>query len=138
MNAPSHIVALCRKHGLRLTGPRKIIMRVLEEATDHPDVVELHRRVSEINPSIALATVYRTLNLFQEKGLLEKHTFSDGKARFESTDQEHHDHFIDVDNGDVIEFRSDEIEKLQEEIARKYGFEIVDHRLEIYVRKIRS
>jgi len=128
------IAALCRKHGLRLTSPRKVIMQVLSESDDHPDAVELHRRVTRIDPGIAIATVYRTLSLFQEKGILEKHTFGDGRARFESAEQEHHDHLINVETGDVIEFRSDEIERLQEEIAQKHGFEIVSHKLEIYVR----
>ena len=135
MRFKKDIEVLFKEHGLRLTEPRRVIMQVLEETNDHPDVVELHRRVIKNNPAIALATVYRTMNLLQEKGVLEKHTFADGKARFESTDHEHHDHFIDVDTGDVIEFRSDEIERLQEEIARKHGFTIVSHRLEIYVRK---
>ena len=132
------IAALCREKGLRVTGPRKIIMRVLSESEDHPDAIELHRRVNAIDPGIAIATVYRTLNLLEEKGVLEKHTFADGRARFETADQEHHDHFIDIDSGDVIEFRSDEIERLQEEIAKRHGFEIVSHRLEIYVRRRRE
>ncbi len=134
MQFAKDIETLCKEHGLRLTGPRRVIMQVLEEASDHPDVVELHRRVSLINPSVSLATVYRTVNLFQEKGILEKHTFADGRARFESADHEHHDHLIDVESGDVIEFYSEEIERLQEEIARAHGYSIVSHKLEIYVR----
>ncbi|HEX8049477.1 Fur family transcriptional regulator [Rhizobium sp.] len=136
MHFKKDIAALCKENGLRLTGPRKIIMQVLSDASDHPDAVELHRRVSEIDPGIAIATVYRTVNLLQEKGVLEKHTFGDGRARFESADQEHHDHLINVETGDLIEFRSDEIERLQEEIARQHGFTIVSHRLEIYVKPI--
>lgn len=136
MHFKKDIAALCKENGLRLTGPRKIIMQVLSASSDHPDAVELHRRVSEIDPGIAIATVYRTVNLLQEKGVLEKHTFGDGRARFESADQEHHDHLINVETGDVIEFRSDEIERLQEEIARQHGFTIVSHRLEIYVKPI--
>lgn len=128
------ITTLCKEHGLRLTSPRRVIMQVLSESDDHPDAVELHRRATRIDPSIAIATVYRTLNLLQEKGILEKHTFGDGRARFESAEREHHDHLINVETGDVVEFRSDEIERLQEEIARKHGFEIVSHKLEIYVR----
>lgn len=127
-------VALCKEYGLRLTGPRKVIMRVLSESIDHPDVVELHRRATAIDPGIAIATVYRTVNLLQEKGILEKHIFADGRARFETAEQEHHDHFINVETGDVVEFRSEEIERLQEEIAKKHGFEIVSHKLEIYVK----
>lgn len=131
----SDIENLCRNLGLRLTGPRRVILNVLSKSTDHPDAAELHRRVTAIDPGIAIATVYRTLNLLQEKGLLEKHVFGDGRARFESADQEHHDHLINIETGDVVEFRSDEIERLQEEIARRHGFEIVSHNLEIYVRR---
>lgn len=112
-------------------------MRVLSESSDHPDAVELHRRAAAIDPGIAIATVYRTLNLLEERGILERHTFGDGPARFESAEQEHHDHLIDVESGDVIEFRSAEIERLQEEIARARGFEIVSHKLEIYVRPLK-
>ncbi|MDX3928939.1 MAG: Fur family transcriptional regulator [Shinella sp.] len=137
MHFKNDITSLCRQHGLRLTGPRRVILDVLADADDHPDAVELHRRVTAIDPGIAIATVYRTLNLFREKGVLEKHVFSDGRARFESAAQEHHDHLIDVETGDVVEFRSDEIERLQEEIARKHGFEIVSHKLEIYVRRLK-
>lgn len=129
----SHI---CKENGLRLTGPREIIMQVLLKSTDHPDAVELHRRVSKIDPGIAIATVYRTVNMLRDKGVLESHTFADGRARYETVDHEHHDHLINVDTGDVIEFRSDEIERLQEKIARAHGFEIVSHRLEIYVKPL--
>ncbi|WP_313196025.1 Fur family transcriptional regulator [Shinella zoogloeoides] len=132
------IAKLCKEKGLRLTGARRVIMQVLADTKDHPDAIELHRRVTMIDPGIAIATVYRTLNLLQEKGVLEKHVFNDGRARFESAEQAHHDHLIDVETGDVIEFRSDEIERLQEEIARRHGFEIVSHRLEIYVRPLRG
>ena len=138
MQFTKDIATLCKDHGLRLTAARKVIMQVLSESDDHPDAVELHRRVNKVDPGIAIATVYRTLNLLQEKGVLEKHTFGDGPARFESAEQEHHDHFIDTENGNVTEFRSDEIERLQEEIARKHGFEIVSHKLEIYVRPLKK
>jgi len=131
---PSDIKRICRDNGLRLTAPRKIIVETLLEATDHPDAVELHRRVTTISPRIALSTVYRTLVALSEKGVLEKHNFGNGPARFETVDREHHDHLIDVVSGNVIEFRSGEIERLQEEIARQHGFEIVSHKLEIYVR----
>lgn len=131
---PIDIAGLCKEHGLRLTAPRRVIVKVLGESTDHPDAIELHRRVTRIDPGISIATVYRTLNLLQEKGVLERHNFGNGPARFETADQEHHDHLINIDTGDVIEFRSDEIERIQEEIARRHGFEIVSHRLEIYVR----
>lgn len=130
------IAALCREHGLRMTAPRRVIMEVLGSSEDHPDAVELHRRVSAIDPGIALATVYRTVNMLQDKGVLERHTFSDGRARYETADRQHHDHLIDVETGDVIEFHSEEIEQLQEEIARRHGFAIVSHRLEIYVKPL--
>jgi len=132
------IATLCKDHGLRLTSPRKVIMQVLSESEDHPDAIELHRRVTKADPGISIATIYRTLNLLQEKGILEKHTFGDGPARFESAEHEHHDHFIDTETGDVTEFRSDEIERLQQEIALKHGFEIVSHKLEIYVRPLNA
>ncbi|MFC7395698.1 Fur family transcriptional regulator [Chelatococcus sp. GCM10030263] len=123
----------CREQGLRMTGQRRVILRVLDETSDHPDVVELHRRATGIDPRISLATVYRTVKLLQDKGILERHSFGDGRARYEPAAEVHHDHLIDVESGKVIEFRSDEIEKLQEEIARRHGFSIVSHRLEIYV-----
>lgn len=132
------IGALCKEYGLRLTRPRQIIMETLLAASDHPDVVELHRRVSQIDPGIAIATVYRTVSLLQDKGILERHVFADGRARYEPADQEHHDHFINVETGEVIEFRSDEIERLQEEIARQHGFSIVSHKLEIYVKPLKA
>ena len=131
------IAARCKQHGLRLTGPRRIIIKVLAGAADHPDAVELHRRVTKIDPGIAIATVYRTLKLFEEKGVLEKHSFGDGPARFESAGSGHHDHLINIETGDVIEFRSEEIERLQEEIARKFGFSIISHKLEIYVKPLK-
>lgn len=132
------IARICKEHGLRLTAPRKVIMQVLLKSTDHPDAVELHRRVSKIDPGIAIATVYRTVNMLRDKGVLERHTFADGRARYETADHEHHDHLVRVDTGDVIEFKSDEIERLQEEIARAHGFEIVSHRLEIYVKPLKK
>lgn len=131
---PDDIKRICRDNGLRLTGPRKIIVETLLKATDHPDAVELHLRVTKIAPRVSLSTVYRTLGALRQKGVLEKHNFGSGPARFETVDREHHDHLIDVVSGNVIEFRSSEIERLQEEIARQHGFEIVRHKLEIYVR----
>lgn len=118
---------------MRLTAPRRIIMRVALESSDHPDVPELHRRVARIDPDIAIATVYRTVSLLEEKGILKRHTFADGRARYETADQGHHDHFINLETGDVIEFYSEEIERLQEEIARRHGYEIISHKLELYV-----
>jgi Fur family ferric uptake transcriptional regulator len=128
---------LCKEYGLRLTGPRKVILHVLGSMTDHPDVMELHRRATAIDPNIAIATVYRTVNLLKEKGVLERHTFADGRSRYETAAGEHHDHLIDVDTGDVVEFRSEEIERLQEAIARQHGYKIVSHKLEIYVTRLK-
>ncbi len=127
---------LYQANGLRLTRPRRIIMQVLVESTDHPDAIELHRRVALVEPGISIATVYRTLSLLEERGALERHMFSDGRARYEPAVAKHHDHLIDIETGDVIEFRSEEIEQLQEKIARRHGYEIVSHRLEIYVTPI--
>lgn len=126
----------CRALGLRVTGQRRVIMQVLAEAKDHPDATELHRRILTIDPTISLATVYRTVKLFEDKGIIARHTFGDGKARYESADQEHHDHLIDINTGKIVEFRSDEIERLQEEIARQHGYRIVSHKLEIFVTPI--
>lgn len=123
-----------RRSGLRMTGQRRVILQVLDEADDHPDVEELHRRANAIDPRINIATVYRTMNRLAEHGLIERHSFSDGRARYEAVPAEHHDHFINVDTGEVVEFRSDEIERIQQEIADAHGFEIVSHRLDIYVR----
>ncbi|MBL3594425.1 transcriptional repressor [Rhodovulum sulfidophilum] len=124
----------CRRHGLRITGQRRVILEVLDASGDHPDVEELHRRVAAIEPGINIATVYRTMNKLAEKGLIERHMFEDGRLRYEPAPEQHHDHFINLETGEVVEFRSDEIERLQEEIARKHGFEIVSHKLELYVR----
>ena len=128
------LAELCREKGMRLTGPRRTILQVLSASPDHPDAEELHRRVTAVEPRINIATVYRTMNILAEHGLIERHSFADGRARYEAGGGEHHDHFIDVDTGEVIEFRCDEIEQLQQKIAEEHGFEIVGHRLEIHVR----
>jgi len=128
----------CIERGLRMTEQRRIIARVLSEATDHPDAEEVYKRASEKDPKISLATVYRTVRLFDEAGIIETHDFRDGRARYELAEGEHHDHLIDVQTGDVIEFVNDEIEKLQERIAEKLGYELVDHRMELYGRKIKT
>jgi len=117
---------------MRMTGPRRTIARVLSDASDHPDVEELHRRVGEEDNRISLSTVYRTVRLFEEAGILARHEFGDGRARYEQAPREHHDHLIDIDSGDVIEFHSEEIEKLQEKIAKELGYRLIDHRLELY------
>lgn len=126
------IEKLCTDKGLRMTEQRRIIARVLSASDDHPDAEELHRRANSLDASISLATVYRTVKLFEDSGIIERHDFRDGRARYEEVPDEHHDHLIDVKTGQVIEFHSEEIEKLQEEIAKKLGFKLVDHRLELY------
>lgn len=128
----STILSRCEDHGLRMTDQRRTIAGVLEAATDHPDVEELYNRASAADPRISLATVYRTVKLFQEAGILEKHEFGDGRARYETSDRDHHDHLIDMNSGDVIEFVDAEIEALQEKIAEKLGFRLMGHRLELY------
>ena len=126
------ILERCEANGLRLTEQRRTIAAVLEDADDHPDVEELYNRASAIDPRISLATVYRTVKLFEESGILEKHEFGDGRARYETADREHHDHLIDVHSGEVIEFVDPEIEALQERIAKKLGYDLRGHRLELY------
>lgn len=126
------ILERCEERGLRLTEQRRVIAQVLEEAEDHPDVDELYARVTAVDPRISIATVYRTVKLFEESGILEKHEFRDGRARYETADREHHDHLIDMQSGEVIEFVDDEIEALQERIARKLGYRLKGHRLELY------
>jgi Fur family ferric uptake transcriptional regulator len=128
----SKIEDLCVKKGLRMTEQRRVIARVLSDAHDHPDVEQVHRRAAEIDPRISIATVYRTVRLFEEASILERHDFGDGRARYEEVPESHHDHLIDVESGKVIEFRNEQVERLQREIAEKLGFKLVDHRLELY------
>src|ERR1700755_2257693 len=120
--------ALCHEKGLRITEQRRVIARVLSDAEDHPDVERLHERAAAIDPGISIATVYRTVRLFEEAGILERHDFGDGRARYESAPEAHHDHLIDVETGRVIEFVDEEVEALQKRIAEKLGFRLVDHR----------
>ena len=115
-----------------MTGQRRVIARVLSDATDHPDVEQLHRRATEIDPRISVATVYRTLRLFEEANILERHEFRSGRARYEEAPEEHHDHLIDVQSGEVLEFQDQEIEALQRKVAERLGYRLVDHRLELY------
>ena len=122
----------CRKKGLRMTGQRRIIAQVLDAAEDHPDVVELHRRAAEVDDRISLSTVYRTVKLFETEGILERLDFRDGRSRYEHAAREHHDHLINLETGAVIEFRSEEIEALQNQIAKRLGYKVVYHRLELY------
>jgi Fur family ferric uptake transcriptional regulator len=126
------ILERCEANGLRMTDQRRTIAGVLQDAIDHPDVEELYNRASAVDPRISLATVYRTVKLFEETGILEKHEFGDGRARYEAADREHHDHLIDVHSGEVIEFVDAEIEALQERIAQKLGYRLMGHRLELY------
>ena len=133
----SWIEKKCAERGLRMTDQRKVIAKVLSEATDHPDAEELYARASAIDANISLATIYRTVRLFTEAGIIETHDFRDGRARYETADEDHHDHLIDVTTGDVIEFVDEEIEELQKRIAAKLGYELVDLRLELYGRKIK-
>lgn len=126
------IIARCEAKGLRMTGPRRIIGKVLQESSDHPDVEELYARASALDSGISIATVYRTVKLFEEAGILERLEFGDGRARYEDAEREHHDHLIDMNSGEVIEFVDPEIEVLQEKIAAKLGYELRGHRLELY------
>ncbi len=123
---------LCIEKGMRMTDQRKVIARVLSVADDHPDVEEIHRRASEIDSNISIATVYRTMRLFEESGVVERHDFQDGRARYEEASDDHHDHLIDLRSGEVIEFVNEEIEALQKRIAEQHGYKLVDHRLELY------
>ncbi len=122
----------CAERGMRMTEQRRVIARVLDQSSDHPDVEELHRRASGVDPRISMSTVYRTVKLFEDLEIIERHDFGDGRARYETVPDEHHDHLIDLRTGRVIEFHSPEIEALQERIAREHGFRLVDHRLELY------
>ena len=126
------IEKLCAEMGMRMTDQRRVIARVLSSAKDHPDVEELHRRAVAIDSHISIATVYRTVRLFEEAGIIQRHDFQDGRSRYEEAPTEHHDHLIDVKSGKVLEFMDDEIEKLQEAIARRLGYKLVGHKLELY------
>jgi Fur family ferric uptake transcriptional regulator len=129
------IIERCEAKGLRMTEQRRVVARVLEDAHDHPDVEELYRRSVDIDPNISLATVYRTVKLFEESGILERHEFGDGRARYEDAERNHHDHLIDLQSGEVIEFVDAEIEALQEKIANRLGYKLRGHRLELYGTK---
>ncbi len=128
----SRIEQLCIDKGMKMTGQRRVIAKVLSESEDHPDVEEVYRRSTEVDPRISIATVYRTVRLFEEASILERHDFGDGRSRYEEASENHHDHLIDIQSGKVMEFHNDEIEVLQEKIARKHGYKLVDHRLELY------
>ena len=134
----------CKAKGVRLTDQRKIIAKVMSDSKakygskDHPDVDELHKRASAVDNKISIATVYRTVKLFEESGIVEKHDFKGGKARYEQSPDEHHDHLIDINSGEIIEFVDKDIEKLQNEVAKKLGYKLVDHKLELYGSKIKK
>lgn len=136
MHQAIDIEALCAERGLRITDQRRTIARVLSNSDDHPDVEKLHERASSIDPRISIATVYRTVRLFEEAGILDRHDFGDGRARYETTPEAHHDHLIDVETGKVIEFVDPELEQLQRQIAEKLGYRLVDHRMELYGVKL--
>lgn len=138
-NTESRLELVCAEKGMRMTGQRRVIARVLSDAHDHPDVEEVHRRAAAQDPRISLATVYRTVRLFEEQGIVERHAFGEGgRARYEQAGQRHHDHLIDLDTGKVIEFRNEQIEKLQEIVARELGYRLTGHRLELYGHAIRE
>ena len=134
----SDIENKCIKKGVRLTDQRKLVAKIMSESDDHPDVDELHKRVSKLDSKISIATVYRTVKLFEESGIIAKHDFKGNKARYEQTTQEHHDHLIDINTGEITEFINDDIEKLQKQVAGKLGYKLVDHRLELYGSKIKK
>ena len=136
MHQQIDIEALCQQRGLRITEQRRVIAKVLSESTDHPDVDQLHARAAAIDPGISIATVYRTVRLFEEAGILDRHDFGDGRARYEAAPEAHHDHMIDVETGSVIEFVDPELEALQRQIAEKLGYRLVDHRLELFGVKL--
>lgn len=131
-NDPLRVEKLCAEKGLKMTEQRRTIARVLSESEDHPDVEQLYQRASALDSRISIATVYRTVRLLEEAEILTRHDFGDGRARYEEAQDEHHDHLIDIESGEVIEFHNDAIEKLQEAVARELGFRLVDHRLELF------
>jgi len=136
MNAD--IESKCKQKGVRLTDQRKLIAKIMSDSESHPDVDELHKKVSKLDSKISIATVYRTVKLFEEAGIVAKHDFKGSKSRYEQAPEEHHDHLIDINSGEITEFVNEEIEKLQKEIAKKLGYKLVDHRLELYGSKIKK
>ncbi len=134
----SKIEDRCKQRGVRLTDQRKLIAKVMSQSSDHPDIDELHKRISKIDEKVSIATVYRTVKLFEETGIIEKHDFKGGKARYEQSSDIHHDHLIDVNTGEIVEFVDEEIEKLQNKVAEKLGYKLIDHRLELYGTKTKK
>ena len=134
----SDIENQCKEKGVRLTEQRKLIAKVMSDSANHPDVDELHKKVGKFDSKISIATVYRTVKLFEEAGIIENHDFKGNKARYEEAPKEHHDHLIDINTGEITEFVNDDIEKLQKKVAEKLGYKLVDHRLELYGSKIKK
>ena len=134
----SDIENKCNKKGVRLTDQRKLVAKIMSESDDHPDVDELHKRVNKLDSKISIATVYRTVKLFEESGIVAKHDFKGNKARYEQAPKEHHDHLIDINTGEITEFVNEDIERLQKQVAEKLGYKLVDHRLELYGSKIKK
>ena len=134
----SDIENKCIQKGIRLTDQRRLVAKVMSDSLDHPDVDELHKRVSKLDPKISIATVYRTVKLFEEAGVVAKHDFKGNKARYEQAPHDHHDHLIDINTGEITEFVDEDIEKLQKKVAEKLGYKLVDHRLELYASKIKK
>jgi Fur family transcriptional regulator, ferric uptake regulator len=134
----NRIEQACHDRGMRMTEQRRIIAQVIADSVDHPDVEELYRRAAAVDNRISIATVYRTVKLFEDAGILERHEFRDGRARYEEASDEHHDHLIDLNSGEVIEFRNEDIERLQEAVARELGYRLVDHRLELYAVRLKK
>ena len=134
----SKIEKLCIEKGLKMTGQRRVIAQTISTATDHPDVEEIYKRSSMLDKNISIATVYRTVRMFEEAGIIAKHEFGDGKARYEESSEEHHDHLINIKTGEIIEFHNDEIERLQVEVAKKLGYKLIGHRLELYAVSLKS
>ena len=132
------IEEICKTKGVRLTEQRKLIAKVMSDSEDHPDVDELHKRVNKLDNKISIATVYRTVKLFEEAGIVSKHDFRGNKSRYEKAPEEHHDHLIDINTGEITEFVNEDIEKLQKQVAEKLGYKLVDHRLELYGSKIKK
>ena len=134
----NRILDLCQEKGLKMTGQRRVIAQVLGESDDHPDVELVYKRASEIDARISIATVYRTVRLFEEQNILERHDFGDGRARYEEASESHHDHLIDIESGEIVEFNNAEIEELQQRVAKKLGYRLMDHRLELFGRRIKG
>ena len=134
----SDIENKCMQKGIRLTDQRRLVAKVMSDSHDHPDVDELHKRVNKLDPKISIATVYRTVKLFEEAGVVAKHDFKGNKARYEQAPHDHHDHLIDINTGEITEFVNEDIEKLQKKVAEKLGYKLVDHRLELYASKIKK